>query len=130
MDVLLFVIHILFGFLALVGLVCVWRGIADRLAAVEDEERYLLVLLHGQGAAVRLRAAVAFLQGCRDRPRGGIIAVDIGLTEEMKRACAILAREAGCVRLCTPQDVQEWLGDVSNGRGDATARQCGEDHVL
>ena len=108
------VIHILCGMLSLIGQTAVICGVSERMAAVADDERYLFVLLKGEDAGVRLHAAVEEVQSGRCRA-SGVIAVDAGLTEDMRRVCGKIAAEVGFVALYTTEEFQNWLGGVAGG---------------
>lgn len=126
----LLVVHIVCGFFSLVGLASVLRGIAERLADVGDERRYLLVFLQGEDADLRLKSAVERLRSEPQCALGGVVAVDGGLREEVKRACHMVAEESGCAVIHPPEKFQVWLEGILRERDDGTARDGREDHVL
>lgn len=111
-DMALIVIHILCGVLVLIGLTAVICGVTERVTAAPDDGRYLLVVLKGEDAGERLRAAVEEIRNGRCRV-GAVLAVDAGLTEEARRICRRIADGAGCVAVMTAVEFQNWLGGVA-----------------
>ena len=107
------VLHILFGVLALIGLTSVICGVVRRRDDLPDDERYLLVILKGEDADHRLRAAASAVAQGRCRIRGGVIAIDAGMEEEAKRACRMIADDVGGVAVCSLKEFQSWLGGVA-----------------
>ena len=106
------VLHIVCGVLSLIGLTAVICGVTERVTAAPDDERYLLVILKGEDAGERLRAAAEEIRYGRCRV-GGVVAVDDGMTEDMRRICRRIADEIGCVVMGTAEEIRSWLGGVA-----------------
>lgn len=116
-------IHILFGFLALLGIVWLIRSFSLGFCTVESDGCYWLLVLNGPDSDLRLKSAVNRMQW-DSHAAAGILAVDGGMGEQTRRACEIVAGEAG-VRLLSKKEFEEWLGGQIRERDDRTERDGG-----
>ena len=124
------VIHILLGFLSVIGLATVIQGIVRRVTDIPDESRRLLVLLCDEDADLKLMSAVELVRRCPSISPGGIFALDVGLSETNAYACRRIAENAGFVTVLTVGEGQQWLGGFAGERDVPDPRNGGEDHVL
>lgn len=115
------VLHIIAGFLALVGLASVLHGLHVRMVTPCARGRYLFLVLDGNDAELRLKATAELFRCSPAGTYDGILAVDFGMCDEVRRACGILARESNAIEMYTAREFSERL------RGKAVERMHGTD---
>ena len=118
------VLHIVLGFFALLGIASVVRNVSLEWISVEDRGRYWLLVLTDRDSDLRIKGAVNRLQW-DSHAAGGILAVDAGMDEDVRRACEIVAAESDAVRLMTPEEFKKWLGGQTRERDDRIERNGG-----
>lgn len=101
---LLVILQIVAGILALIGLASVISGMLARVSTYCSSGRYLFVMLNGNDADLRLKATAELMRHAPSGTYSGILAVDFGMTDQMKQACRIIARENNAIELYTAQE--------------------------
>lgn len=101
---LLVVIHIVFGVFALIGLASVLNGMYVKMSTYCASGRYLFVILKGNDADLRLKATEELMRCAPSGTYSGILAVDFGMTDQMKQACRIITSENNAIEMYTAHE--------------------------
>ncbi len=111
-------IHIFAVFFMLLGIASLIKGVHYYLNSVSNSGRYIFVILDGDDADIKLRSAVEYFMLYEADAFEGIIAVDYGLSEELKTACRIVADESNAVEFYSKKGFLNFFGGECSEQGE------------
>lgn len=111
-------IHIISVFLMLIGVVTLIRGVHYYLHSVGNSGRYIFIMLQGGDADIKLSSAIECFSLYEADYFQGIIAVDCGLTDEIRTACIIAAEESNAVEFYSRNGFLNYFGGECSERGE------------
>ena len=95
------------SFFAIVGFTEVWNRAKERFLLPGGRHVSFIISLKGHEERIEytLRTLVFKMRGISDDPEPMVIVIDLGMDEETKKICEVLAEELGCVRICSSKEL-------------------------
>ena len=103
-------IHIFAVFFMLLGLASLIKGFHYFLHSVGNSGRYILMMLKENDADMKLSSAIEYFNLYESDAFEGIIAVDFGLSDEIRTACKIVADESNVVEFYSKKGFLNYFG--------------------